>query len=366
MNELITLRSRQDLMQRIGDISQVAGARRCVLSDGKAQGVEAVDLRTGGGLAFTVLPGRGMDIAWTEYRGTPVAYMSKTGVAGPAYYEADGLQWLRTFFAGLLTTCGLSNVGGPCAEEEPVVGMQRHGLHGRISNMAADNVCVKEEWRGDDFVMSVSGRLREAMLHGENLTLRREITATLGEKRFFLHDVVENEGFTARPLMMLYHINVGYPVLDAGSRLICASDVIEPVSDLARSELNRCRMMGPPEGGYPERVYFHDLVSGPDGRAGVALANDALGLGVYVRFDKRQLPRFTQWKQLGAAEYVVGLEPGNCWPVGRLEQRKRGNLETIAAGERRLFDLEIGILDGPAAIAEFARSVGAREEQDRQ
>jgi hypothetical protein len=348
-------------MQRVGDISQVAGARRCVLADGKAQGIEAVDIRTGGGLSFTVLPGRGMDIAWADYRGVPVAYLSKTGVAGPSYYEPDGVQWLRTFFAGLLTTCGLSNVGGPCAEEEPVVGVQRHGLHGRISNMAADQVGVREEWQGDDFVMTVSGRLREAMLHGENLTLRREITATLGENRFFLHDIVENEGFSVRPLMLLYHCNIGYPVLDQGSRLICASTAIEPLSDLARSELDRCRRMDAPEVGYPERVYFHELGADRDGRTGVALVNDALGLGVYVRFDRRQLPRFTQWKQLSAAEYVVGLEPGNCWPVGRLEQRRRGALEMIEAGQRRTFDLEIGVLDGAAAIAQFARSVGAAE-----
>ncbi len=348
---------RKFLMQRLGNISQFAGAKRYWLADGKAQGVEAVDIKTGGGFAFTVLPGRGMDIAWAEYRGVPVAYMSKTGIASPAYYEKDGVQWLRTFFAGLLTTCGLSNVGGPCDETEPVVGSQHHGLHGRISNMAADNVCVREEWRGDAYVMTVSGRMREAMLHGENLTLRREITATLGENRLFIRDVVENEGFAEKPLMLLYHINAGYPVLDAGSRLICASQTIIPVTDLAKTEIAQYAKFGAPENAAPERVYFHDLATDGQGQAAAAVVNDALELGLYVRFDKRQLSRFTEWKQLSTAEYVVGLEPGNCWPIGRIEQRKRGSLEMLPPGEKRIFEVEIGILSGREAIAGFEQAL---------
>jgi hypothetical protein len=351
-------RDREFLMQRMGDLSQVAGLRRSVLADGKAQGVEAVDVRTGGGLAFTILPGRGLDLAWAEFRGVPLAYLSKTGVTSPSYYEPNGVQWLRSFFAGLMTTCGLSNVGAPCAEEEPVLGLQQQGLHGRISNMAADNVCVREEWRDGRLVMSVSGRLREAMLHGENLTLRREISVVLGDNHFSLCDVVENEGFRERPLMLLYHINVGYPILDERSRLICSALDVTPASELAKSELERRCQMGSPERGAMERVYFHDLAPGGDGRVGAALVNEALELGLYVKWSKRQLPCFTQWKQLGMGEYVVGLEPGNCWPIGRTEQRKRGSLEIIKPGEQRRFELEIGVLPDREAIARFEHSVG--------
>ena len=360
MKEFTFPHDRKFLMQRMGDISQLAGIKRYVMSDGKAQGIDAADIRTGSGFSFTVLPGRGMDIAWADYRGTPIGYMAKTGMASPAYYETEGIEWLRTFFAGLLTTCGLCNAGGPCTDQDPLLGAQKFGLHGRISNMGADNVSVKEEWQGGKLVMTLSGRLRESYLHGPNLTLRREITARLGESRLCIHDVVENEGFTEQPLMLLYHINLGYPVLDDGSRLLCSSKEIHPSSDIAKRDLKIFNRMGKPAAGTPERVYFHKPNAKASGEVTAALVNDRLELGAYIRFNRKQLPWLTEWKQLSAAEYVVGVEPGNCLPIGRIEQRKRGDLQIIKPGEKRVFDVEIGVLPDKQAIAEVERRIRAQ------
>ena len=78
--------SKEDLTRRVGQISQIAGARACELSSGLARGVEAIDVKTGTGFEFTVLPGRALDIAWASYKGTPVSYISKSGVVGPAHF----------------------------------------------------------------------------------------------------------------------------------------------------------------------------------------------------------------------------------------------------------------------------------------
>lgn len=353
MKDFEIRRDREFLMKRMGDISQLAGAKRYELLDGKAKGVEAVDIKTGTGLEFTVLPGRGMDIAWAGFRGVPVSYISKTGIVSPAYYESDGMNWLRSFFAGLLTTCGLSNVGGPCEEEDELLGMQKYGLHGRISNSAADNVCVSEEWQDNDYIITVSGRLRESVLHGENLSLRRVISAKMGENRLTVRDVVENEGFKENPLMLLYHINFGYPILDDGSRLVCSSADITPNDSLARGNLDIYDAMNAPEKGARENLYFHDLNAAGDGTAYAGLINERLELGAYVKFNKAQLPKLAQWKQLSEAEYVLGIEPSNCYPVGRVEQRKRGGLEYLKPGEKRVFELEIGLLTDLKQITEF-------------
>lgn len=344
---------RAHLMRRMGDVSQLAGLKRYELSDGKARGVEAVDVWTGSGWAFTVLPGRGMDIAWASYQGVPVGYMSKTGIASPAYYESEGFRWLRNFFAGLLTTCGLSNAGMPCTDKDSLLGTEEHGLHGRISNMGADHVCVREEWCGDQFRMTVSGRLREARLFGENLTLTREISTGMGERRLRIRDVIENEGFAPQPVMILYHVNLGYPLLDDGSRLVCNSRTITANTPLAESERDRYHRIGPPVAGAVERLYFHDPVADADGQSAVALVNDKLELGAYVRFNRTQLPNLIQWKQLADAEYVLGLEPANCLPVGRVQQRERGGLEILQSGQKKTIELEIGILDGKDALASF-------------
>ena len=348
---------RQFLMRRMGDISQIAGTKRYELIDGKAKGIEAVDVRTGSGFGFTVLPGRGMDIAWAEYKGVPISYISKTGVVAPQYYEAKGVNWLRSFFAGLLTTCGLSNVGWPCAVDHPVFGQVEHGLHGRIANMAAENVCVREQWQGDELVMEVSGRLRESMLHAEHLVLDRQISTALGWNKLVIHDRVENAGFQDQPLMILYHINLGYPLLDANSRFVCNSERITPADEVSERDLQNCDSFHEPRKGCKERLYFHDVKPLSDGDSIVGIINDDLELGVYVRYNKKQLGQMAQWKTLAEAEYVLGIEPGNCLPIGQVGQEKRGDLEYIKAGEVREFDLEIGLLTDRKQIEQFEHKV---------
>ena len=69
--------TKAELTKYVGDMSQIADAREGVLTAGKADGVRVIDVKTGGGFSFSILPSRGMDIAWAEYKGTPVAYIGK-------------------------------------------------------------------------------------------------------------------------------------------------------------------------------------------------------------------------------------------------------------------------------------------------
>ena len=124
------------LRRRVGRMSQIAGARSCVLTSGAARGVEAVDVKTGTGFEFTVLPGRALDIAWASYRGVALGYIAKTGVVAPAFFSEQGATgFLRNFFAGLLTTAGLSNIGVPSevdgAAIRPARPHQQHPGRGR-------------------------------------------------------------------------------------------------------------------------------------------------------------------------------------------------------------------------------------------
>lgn len=138
--------SRQSCVCHYGNMRQLCGLTRYEFLDGKAKGVEAVDVETGGGLSFTILPGRGMDISGMRYRGVPIAYLSKAEVAAPGYHDPRENQWLKSFFAGMLTTCGLTNAGPACRDGIGILDDVPFGLHGDISNTGADNVCVREEW----------------------------------------------------------------------------------------------------------------------------------------------------------------------------------------------------------------------------
>ncbi|MCL1855444.1 MAG: aldose 1-epimerase family protein, partial [Clostridia bacterium] len=320
-----------------GHMDQVARVKRYTLDEGKAAGVTACDVETGGGLSYTVLPGRGMDIAYAAYRGVPIAYISKAGIAGPGYHDPRDMQWLKSFFAGLLTTCGLGNAGPPCRETLPVLGDTPFGLHGDISNTGAAHICTEAEWQDDGrYRLRVAADMEEGRFHGEHLRLKREIISYLGERRLVLLDVFENIGTTPQPLMFFYHFNIGYPVLSEGSCFLAPSRRVWAETEVAKAGLPDYARYCAPEEGVLEQQFFHDLRADTHGMTVVALVNDRLELGVYLRFSTSELPCFAQWKVQRHGEYVHAFEPGICHPIGREAAGQDGSLVWLAPLERRL------------------------------
>jgi len=63
--------------------------------------------------------------------------------------------------------------------------------------------------------------------------------------------------------------------------------------------------------------------------------NPDISKGLKIKYDTAELPCFTQWKQMGEYDYVMGLEPGNCYPDGRDVMRKKNLLQFIAPGESK-------------------------------
>ena len=108
---------RNDLLKRVGDLSQVAGIRMMTLADGPERGVRIADARTGSGLRFQVTLDRGMDLSVAEYPRVPLAFRTPVGDAHPALFESEGRGWLRTFAGGLMTGCGMTSAGAPSSTE---------------------------------------------------------------------------------------------------------------------------------------------------------------------------------------------------------------------------------------------------------
>ncbi|MGE5494843.1 MAG: aldose 1-epimerase family protein [Burkholderiales bacterium] len=334
--------SKESLMKRIGDISQVAGVRTYTLREGRAEGVKAVDVRTQA-LNFTVLMDRGMDIAWADYKGTPISYISNTGVCSPFLFEEPGKGFLRNFTAGLLTTCGLTSFGAPCRDAG-----EELGLHGRISNIPAENESVYAEWEGDDYVMRIRGKMRQSRVFGENLTLTREIETRLLSDSLTIRDTVENCGFSVQPLMLLYHINFGYPIVDRDTVLVQSKTNVKARDEEAQKGIDTFNVFSDPVPDYKEQVFYHDMEPDADGFVTACLFNKNLGengLGAYVRFNKNQLPLMCEWKQVGEGEYVIGLEPGTAYPEGRAQARKDGQIIFLKPGEKKGVQIEIGVVD---------------------
>jgi Domain of unknown function (DUF4432) len=340
--------SRSALMKRVGDLSQVAGIRMMSLRDGHEDGVRIADVRSGSGLRFQVTLDRGMDVSCAEFRGTPLAWRSPNGDVHPSFYDARGLEWSRSFAGGLMAGCGISHLGAPCEDDG-----EELGLHGRLSNIPASGVSTDTRWEGDQCLFLLRGTMRESVPGRTNLTLHRTYEVTLGSSSVRLTDVVTNDGTQRSPLMILYHFNPGWPLLDHGTRLMLNAQSTAPRDAQAEPGLSDARRFTGPIEGYKEQVFYHDLRADPDGRAHALLVNDGLGIGFTLSFDRKELHRYCEWKMTGDGMYVLGMEPGNCRVWGRAKERAAGDLQFIGPGEQRVFRVEFGVLAGTTELQSF-------------
>lgn len=351
--------SRTELSRRVGRLEQAAGVRLVTLGDGVERGVRVLEFRTGTGFEFDVVVDRAFDIGRCEHAGRALAWTSATGFAGPWYYEPEGLGFFRTFGGGLLTTCGLDHalfMAEDTAEQYhyPPKQTETFGLHGRISNRPARLIGYGQRWEGDECVLYAEGEVLQAAVFGEQLVLRRIVEARVGESRLTVRDEVANVGHDPTPHMLLYHVNVGWPVVDEGSELLVPATAVTARGDHSVEGYER---MAAPQSGYVEQVFEHEVAAEADGRVPVAIVNHRLGLGAYEVFQRDQLPHHFVWRMLGEGTYVVGIEPSTNRTAGRLDARAQGELIELGPGESRSYELELGALTGARELDAFTDRV---------
>ena len=336
---------KREMLRYVGDVSQLLGIKEYILVDGKSKGVRAYDVKNGSGLEFTILADRCLDIAGLSFKGINCSYIAKAGMVAPEYYDENGIGFLRNYLAGFLTTCGMRNVGSPCEENG-----EYFPLHGRLANTPGEQVCASTEWVDDVPVFTISGQMRDARLFGENLVLSRKIVSKYGENKITLQNAVENLGFKREALMLLFHFNMGYPLLDENSILITPTAMLDPRDQEAIDGAAVSSECQPPTADYAEQVFYHDLNADNEGNTCVALINKKLEIGVAIHFSKNQLFNFAQWKQMGEGDYVMGMEPCNCYVGGRVDPRNADVKEYLEPGEIRSFNLTIELLSGMEEI----------------
>ena len=348
--------NKRQLLRYVGDYSQIFGMKEYIFTGGRAKGVKAFDIHNGAGLEFTVLADRCLDIGRLTFNGINCSYISKTGIVSPAYYNGSNPSFFRNFYGGFLTTCGLRNVGNSSNDNGDFF-----ELHGLMSNTPGDEVCASTVWDGDIPVMTISGQMRESRFFGENMLLKRKISCPYGENRIFIHDSVENMGFKTEPLMLLYHFNMGYPFLDENAILLSPNKLVVPRDSEASKGANSWQHMQSPTHGYAEQVFYHDLKTDADGNTSVAMLNPLLGLGVAFHFNKKQLFNLTQWKQMGEGEYVLGIEPCNCYVGGHLDPRNKDIMDCLEPGECKNFDVELEFVTGSDQIRALEKHINSYE-----
>jgi Domain of unknown function (DUF4432) len=339
---------------KISNHHQLGGIETSVLDNGAGRGTRIAWINTGTGLRYKVVLDRAMDIADAFYNQHSLSWLSHVGITSPQPMSDKGIDWLRTFGGGLLTTCGLSHVGGPEADSHG-----ERGVHGLISNVPAEIISIiQPDPVNGKMDMSITGVMKETKIFGPSLELRRTISATLGEPSIKIHDEVLNRGNTLAPHMLLYHFNFGWPLVDEGTDLLWNGPTkprFENTAKIFKEGNNFKKCVAPIEShlGSGEEVGIIDPQADASGNCVCGLYNSKIGIAVSMKFNKKQLPWLTNWQHWGKGEYVTGIEPGTHPPMGQAKARELNELIHIAPGEVRSYDVELRVVENEVGLKGF-------------
>ena len=335
---------KEEIQRFVGSMQQVAYARKVCYQEGRAAGLNAVEVRNGA-LDFQVLTDKCLDLGSLSYKGVNFSFLSKPGLQGRNHYDTNGEEAIRSIMGGMMFTSGLESICAPCR----IDGVD-YPMHGRMRTTPAEHVCSDARWTEQGYELSVSGEMREAALFGENLVLRRSITSVYGEKSLTITDEFENEAFREEPLMLLYHINFGYPLMNQDTQIVIPTDRVTARDEDAKGHEDRYDRMDEPKENEKEYVFIHDIRKSADGWTGAAVVNHSLGLGLMISWTTGNLPYFMEWKSTAAGDYVIGLEPANSSVYGRPFHEKDGSVHKIAPFAKEKNILRFTVLDGPEEI----------------
>ena len=268
---------------RISNFQQVASIRRYTLSEGCEKGLDVLDCDNGK-IRFLLNVSKACDIMQLYHEGQNISFISKNG------FTKRETPFLRRFEGGMLYTCGLDSVGGRDGFE----------LHGTLHNIPAEIIRAECNENG----ITLEAIIRDTALFGKNLVLKRKIFTAIGGDSVTLEDTLVNEGYKAEEYCLLYHINVGYPMLDDGAKVIADVESYTPRTAWAKQNEATMYAMNEAVPNQEEACYFLKL-SKPE----IALVNEKIGKKFTVSYSGDTLPCFVEWKSMASGDYALGLEP---------------------------------------------------------
>ncbi len=328
------------------------------LSSGCSAGLYCLTINTGSTVA-TILPDRGMGLwkCWSD----GVEFGWQSPVPGPVHpsfvpvHDATGIGWLEGFDE-LLVRCGLQSNGAPEFSENGTV---RYPLHGRIANLPAHQLDIQVDV--ENGIMDVIGVISESRFLVYKLELQTRYRFRVGSPVIEMVDTVTNRSSHPGSMQLLYHINVGQPVLQSGSTVHAAYRSLSPRDARAAESIERWNQCDGPASGYQEQVYFMDPMADDHNWSEAMLASSDGTIGFAVHFDNRSLPCMSLWKNTASVEdgYVVGLEPATGFPNKRSFEEKNGRVVALQGGESKTFRLKLQPLTTSNAVTQSRSRIEA-------
>jgi len=329
----------------LGNNNQLIKARRISFRDGVSDGVKAIELHNQSGLYATFIEDQCLNIYDFSYKGINCAFQSKNGLVSNKFFNGGANEFSYYWPAGMLYTCGLTNVG-PGVMENGIY----HTEHGRIGMCPAENTTLV---KGEESIV-ITGSMRDSFLAGHHLQLERKITFPNKGKEIEICDCVTNKEPMDTEMMILYHFNFGYPLLAPGARIVKGvGEIYDNIG--SGTDPEHIGNVTAPQNNKIEEVYCHTNVPDAFGYGYAAVINDELKLGCYIKYKMDTLPLLVQWKSMCTNDYCIGLEPSNSFIMGRIAERKHGTLKTLRPYESQSFTVALGVLDGADDIANFEK-----------
>ncbi len=335
--------TRREMLSYAGNISQLTGARRMVIGDGLAGGMRVVEVNNGAGLQFTALEDKCLDIYDLSYKGINLAYKCKNGLVHGERYSPDMSEFMKLFTGGALFTCGMMSIAHETESDGTV--FPKHGI---LQHRQAEQTYVKQGFCGNEYVIELGGKVTESRVLGYHLELNRRIEAKYFENSVTIRDRIDNLDEKEEGIMMVYHMNLGYPFVEEGTRVIFpAGTKITPITPNCVLDETHA-VMPVPESGGEEILSMAELPPDSSGMNRVLVVNDSLELGVLVESNQDALPYVCFWKCPHAGDYVIGIEPITSNGGSRAGARENGTLAMIPGYWSKEFIFRFSILEGDA------------------
>lgn len=320
-----------DGMEWMGHPDQRMQVHSFRLTGGREEGLECIEVQAGSGLSFTVALGHAMSLQAARYKGINLSYLPAGGSSGP------GMTWQleRYFEGGLMFTCGLDSTGqanGP------------YGLHGMLRRLPAQEVTVSRYMRDGSHEVEIRGRVIQSGLGASTLILERSIRCADEKAEIRIHDRIYNASGAPAGWMIMYHFNMGWPLLGPGARLHIPSISVRPKNEIAQKVADTYLEITEPMAEWQPQVFFHSLDPRAE-TARIVLENPEAGVGAAIVTVPSQLPCLTQWRNFRQGEYVLGLEPCNVFPMGRTWTEEKKLLPVLGPGEEVTLDLAFQVWD---------------------
>lgn len=288
-----------NIKEYIGDRHSLFYADLIEYKEGPSRGMQAVQLFNGKDLHITFLVDRGLDIPYLSYKGMNIALVGKVGLRSPYLFTETGARgFLRQFNAGFLTSCGMVHSG---------VATDTRGLHGVLNETMAESLSKTIQLNtANEYEISLKAELREAVVFGENILLKRQYIVSTEHNSLILRDEYINEGFLAQEIKPLYHFNFGYPFLNEHCHIESSATELVARDEEATSGIASYRQIEKPRADYREQCFF--LKNHPT-EAWASLINDQLNIKATIHFNSSQCPALCVWKNMRSGDYGLGLEP---------------------------------------------------------